>query len=54
MEAAMDAKAALFGRELAALKSIDDYLVGADYWKDETIRLFRGLGLVRPTANASC
>lgn len=43
----MDAKAALFGRELAALKSIDDYFVGTDYWEDETIRLYRGLGLVR-------
>ena len=43
----MDANAPLFGRELAALRSIDDGLVGVDYWEDETIRLYRGLGLVR-------
>jgi hypothetical protein len=41
----MEAKA-LFRRELAALKSIDDYFVDTDYWQDETIRLYRGLGLV--------
>jgi hypothetical protein len=28
------------------LKSIHIRFVGSDYWDDETIRLYRGLGLV--------
>jgi hypothetical protein len=42
----MDAIFALSNRELTALKSIHIRFVGSDYWDDETIRLYRGLGLV--------
>jgi hypothetical protein len=43
----MGPKRPLSRRELAALSSIDASIVGIDYWEDETIRLYRGLGLVR-------
>src|SRR5690348_2804526 len=42
----MDAKFALSNRELTALKSIHIGFVGSDYCDHETIRLYRGLGLV--------
>ena len=36
----------LYGRELAALKSIDAYFVDTEHSRDETVRLYRGLVLV--------
>lgn len=42
----MDASRPLFDREARALKFIEETCVGVDYWEDQTIRLYRGLGLV--------
>lgn len=42
----MDGISVLSQRELAALRSIEELSFGADYWEEETIKLFRGLGLV--------
>ena len=44
--AAMKAKVTLSDRDLCALASIADCFVDADYWEDETIRLYRSMGLV--------
>lgn len=42
----MNASVPLSSRELRALSLIGEVFVSVDYWEDETIRLYRALGLV--------
>ena len=42
----MDTEISLSASELRALRFLVTAEVGMDYWEDETIRLYRSLGLV--------
>lgn len=43
----IDGGQGLSQQEVRALRSIERYCIGWDYWEDETVRKYRALGLVR-------
>jgi hypothetical protein len=50
----MHAIGPLSARELRTSRTIADSYVGLDYWEDETVRRYRGLGLVFAEAERVC